>query len=315
MEMEFKDSSRRRTLGLIVGVLLALAAGAGVFFLASQGGREDETPFLTRDVVVAAVDIPARQTIDATQLVLRTVPADASNASAFENTGQVVGQVAAVTILQFQPITPNLLASGTSIGDVNILKPTETISPLSPILRAISLSIPPERAVGGLIAVGQRVDLIATIPISVVGAIDEETGLTVDPETGDLLPYQSGTTTKLAWLDVELIQSTTEGLYVFRVDLHQAEEIAHAQTEGAQFTMVLRPDGDNREIDRSPYGETTDRILTQYNFPFPEFIEGAAYPQPSPFPTPFPAEAYLSPPPSPSPSPVTPVIGEESPAP
>ena len=40
MEMEFKDSSRRRTLVLTVGVLLALVAGAGVFYLSSQDYRK-----------------------------------------------------------------------------------------------------------------------------------------------------------------------------------------------------------------------------------------------------------------------------------
>jgi Flp pilus assembly protein CpaB len=309
MEMEFKDSSRRRTLVLVVGVLLALAAGAGVFYLASQGTQKTETVFQTREVVVAAVDIAPRVNIEATMVTTRTVPADPTNANAYTDPEQVLNQVTAVPIPQFQPITPNLLASTSSAGQVFILKPTETIAPDSPVLRAVSVSIPADRAVGGLVSAGQRVDLIATVEIAVESETDEETGLPVDPETGEPLPYRTGSSTKLAWLDLELLNALPENsLYVFRVDMHQAEEISHAQNQGAQFTMVLRPDGDNRDIDRSPYGETNDRIVTQYNFPIPEVIDSLAYPQPSPFPTPFPAEAYLSPAPSASPSPEAAVV-------
>ena len=62
MEMEFKDSSRRRTLVLIVGVLLALVAGAGVFYLTARAAAAgNEPPALpTREIVVAASRPPCR---------------------------------------------------------------------------------------------------------------------------------------------------------------------------------------------------------------------------------------------------------------
>ena len=105
MEMEFKDSSRRRTLVLIVGVVLALVAGAGVFYLSSQGGsNEPVTALPTREIVVAVSDIPARSTISLEQLTTRVVPADATNQTAFTDVNQVANQVAAVTILALQPI-------------------------------------------------------------------------------------------------------------------------------------------------------------------------------------------------------------------
>ncbi len=62
-----------------------------------------------------------------------------------------------------------------------------------------------------------------------------------------------------------------------RADLQTSEEIAHAQTQGAEFTMVLRPDEDTRDVDRSTYGETTDTLLTRYNFRVPEKIDGLEY--------------------------------------
>ena len=312
MEMEFKDNSRRRTLVLVVGVLLAIVAGAAAFALSSQNAEEPVAVFPTRDVVVAANLINAREPIDALDVTVRSVPLDDTNATAFVDRNLVVNEIAAIDILPFQPISPNMLASGSSIGTINILKPTETVNPFSPILRAVSLTVPPDRAVGGLVAEGQRVDLIATVPIAVSVPIDPVTGAVgVNPETGEPYPYIAGSSTKLMWLDVEIIKRIPESAdYVFRMDLQTAEEVAHAQNQGAAFTMVLRPDEDTREIDRSSYGETTDRLITRYNFAVPESIDGVGYPQPIAFPSPFPAEPYLSPPPSlePSPSPESALI-------
>ncbi|HSM34711.1 MAG TPA: hypothetical protein VK987_11550, partial [Anaerolineae bacterium] len=85
--------------------------------------------------------------------------------------------------------------------------------------------------------------------------------------------------------------------------LQAAEEVALTQSLGAQFTLVLRPAVDTREVDRSEYGETQDRLLTRYNFPIPELIDGLTYPQPAALPSPFPAEPYLLDQPAVSPSP------------
>src|SRR6186997_817394 len=94
MEMEFKDSSRRRTLVLVVGVLLALAAGAAAFMLSSQGTEEpDQVLIPTKSVVVAAEPLPARVGITATQVQLRPVAIDDSNAEAFADTEEVVGRI------------------------------------------------------------------------------------------------------------------------------------------------------------------------------------------------------------------------------
>lgn len=306
MEMEFKDNSRRRTLVLVVGVLLALAAGAAAFMLSNQGTDEPETVFPTRDIVVAAGPIDARQTIDATMIAVRPVPIDDTNATAFTDRDLVVNKIAAIPIVQFQPITPNMLAKGTGVGQIDILDANETVSPDSPILRAVSLTVPADRAVGGLIGDGQRVDLIATFPIAVTVPLDPETGQPLDAETGDALTFTSGSTTKLMWLDVKIISHPVDTeTYILRMDLQTAEEVAHAQNQGGQFTMVLRPELDTRDVDRSNFGETTDTLLTRYNFRVPENIDGTVYPQPIAFPSPFPNEPYLSPAPSelPSPSP------------
>ena len=125
MEMEFKDNSRRRTLVLVVGVLLALGAGAAAFMLSSQGQDEPETVLPTRDVVVAADFIPARETIGLDMLTTRTLQLDASNESAVTDPAEIAGSVAAISILPAQPITKNMLAQAQTAGSLDILEPDE----------------------------------------------------------------------------------------------------------------------------------------------------------------------------------------------
>jgi Flp pilus assembly protein CpaB len=305
MEMEFKDNSRRRTLVLVVGVLLALGAGAAAFMLSSQGTDEPETVYPTKDIVVAAELIDARSTIGLNQLTTRAVPIDESNADAFTDRTLVANQIAAIPILINQPITPNMLTTSVGVGQVPILEPNETVSPDSPVLRAVSLSVPADRAAGGLVAASQRVDVLGTVDFPVVVPVDPLTGEpVVDPETGQPVAYIGGPSTKPMWLDVKVL-AHPEGTdqYLLRMDMKQAEEVAAAQAAGTQFTLLMRPETDTRDVDRSAYGETTDRLLSRYNFPIPETIDGVEYPQPEAFPTPYPAEPYLTPAPLPSPSP------------
>ncbi len=214
--------------------------------------------------------------------------------------------MAAISILANQPITPYMLAQAQTAGSLDILEPDETIAPDSPILRAVSLNVPNDRAVGGFITTNDRVDVIATFPMSVDLPVDPETGAVTqtDPETGATFTYIPGSSTKLMWLDVKVITRPEDSsTYIVRTDLQTAEEIAHAQNQGAQFTMALRPETDIRDVDRSNYGETTDTLVTRYNFRVPETIDGTVYPQPIAYPSPFPAEPYLDLTVAPSPSP------------
>ncbi len=306
MEMEFKDNSRRRTLVLVVGVLLALGAGAAAFMLSSQGTDEPKDTIPTIDIVVAAQLIEARKEIGAVDLLVLTVPRDATHQGVFTDPLDVVGKIAAIPILPNQPITANMLESAVGVGQVDILEADETVAPDSPPYRAVSLTVPSDRAVAGLVADGQRVDIIATFPMAVTLPIDPNTGepTATNPETGQPFTYEQGSSTKLMWLDVKIIAHTADSdLYVIRADLQTAEEIAQAQNQGAQFTMVLRPAVDTRDVDRSTYGETSDTLLTRYNFRVPETIDGVTYPQPIYFPSPFPAEPYIDLTATPSPTP------------
>ncbi len=303
MEMEFKDNSRRRTLVLVVGVLLALGAGAAAFMLSSQGTNEPSETIPTLDIVVAPLGIAARETIRQDQLTLLTVPRDQSNESALTDPTQVANRIAAISILPNQAITENMLATAVAPGQVQILEPDETVAPDSAAYRAVSITVPAERAAGGLIDADERVDIIGTLTFPVTPPVDPQTGeVAIDPATGEPMNFTSGYSTKPMWVDVKVLTHELDSdLYVLRMDLQQAEEVALAQVYGAQFSLVLRPEIDTRDVDRSAYGETVDRVLTRYDFPIPEIIDGVGYAQPAPYPTPFPAEPYLDLAASPSP--------------
>jgi hypothetical protein len=149
------------------------------------------------------------------------------------------------------------------------------------------------------------------MPFNVTVPVDPETGVVAtDPETGEPINLTSGSSTKPMWLDVQII-GRPEGnpeLYILRMDLQQAEEVALAQSVGAQFALALRPAVDTRDVDRSFYGETQDRLMARYNFAIPEIVDGLDYPQPAAFPSPFPAEPYLELEPEPSPTPESELI-------
>lgn len=313
MEMEFSDGGkRRRRLVLIVGIMLGVVAG--ILVLSSGNRAPSETakpePVQTRRILVAAVDIPERSIIDPSMLAAREVPDDPSFLTAIEDPAMITGRVTAITILQGQPISMNMIATGDASAAFSILSPSETISPFSPVWRAVSLSIPRERAVGGLVTAGQRVDLLVSLPVKIL--IEDATGQLVDGTTED--GYYSDTTTKVTLTDLELLSAEPDsGIYVFKADLNQAEEIATMlSVPEAQFAIVLRPEGDNRLLERAFYGETLNRVLQRYGYPLPEVIEIDRYPQPgerelgdlppgAPSPTPTPTDAPV-PPPTPVPA-------------
>ncbi|HEX8941273.1 MAG TPA: Flp pilus assembly protein CpaB [Candidatus Limnocylindrales bacterium] len=259
MEMEFKDTSKRGRYIIILGIVLALAAGGAAFYLitqaqsqAGQGGGPKAT------VVVAARAIAARKTIEAADLTTRQVVADDSNAGAFTSVDQAVGRVSGINILQGQVVSPNLLASTTAGGQFSILGPGQTIAPDSPALRAISLNIPDDRAVGGQVQPGENVDVFVTVTVNVPQKLLDSGTVYTDKST------------KVTYQDVPVLAKAGT-FYIIRVDEATAEEIAHLQASGtASFSLALRPDGDTRTVDTSKLGETTNKIIEQYGLPIPQ---------------------------------------------
>jgi len=272
MEMEFKDTARRRRILLIVvGVVLAGAAGWGAFMLAN--GNRASAPVITESVLVAARDIPARQQVTADDVTVRQVPIDEVLSQSYAEAALVVGRLTAVPVYADQQMTPNLFATSDADADFSILKPDEEVTLDSPYWRAVSVEVPTNRAVGGEIASGQHIDLIVSVDF-VMYAVDTEGNYQrIDTATQEGL--QSGKSTKITFQDIEVLKADpAEGMYVLKLNLHQAEQIAHVVQEAPDsMTLVLRPDTDTRPVNALEYGETTDSLVMTYLFRVPRLSD------------------------------------------
>lgn len=284
MEMEYRDPSKRGRWIVVIGVVLAIAAGGAAFFLISQAQQQAGQAGLQKvAVVVAARMIPARKPIEADDVVVREIPLDPTNAQGIVSTpDKVIGRILAVPVLQDQMVLTNLMASEATGGQFSILAPGETVAPDSEAWRAVAITVPDDRAVGGLILPGMTVDVFVSATVLV-------------PQ--DLLTagkYYTDKSTKITYQNM-LILAKNASFYIVKATLPVAEEITHLQASGnASFSFALRPDADVRLLDASALGETTNRIIAKYGLPIPEnFPPGngpipTAQPTPTPAPTPTP---------------------------
>jgi Flp pilus assembly protein CpaB len=283
MEMEYKDTNRRGKFVIIVGVVLAIVAGGAAFYLiqqAQQTAGQGEAVMV--DVVVAAQNIAARTPIQPGAVEKKKVPLDeATQKGIVMDPADLAGKVLAISLVPGQPIYSNMIATASGQSGFSILGPEETVAPNSEAWRAISITIPDDRAVAGLLTPGQSIDIFMTATMS-APADAQPPGL-----------FISDLVTKITYQDVVILgRAGTQ--YIIRAPLAVAEEILHVvATATVQFSAALRPDQDVRYIDVSKLGETTNRILQKYGLPFPQ-----AYPAPGATVKPLPPVATPTPPPT-----------------
>ena len=271
MELEYSDrNSRRSKVYIAVGIIVALLVAATVFIALQASGLTRSSDVEMRQVVVAALDIPGRQTISETDIVMREVPVDPMSDTALGSLDMALGRIAAVPIAPGQLITPNLLASTDEGATFSILPPGEEFSSATPDLRAVSVTVPDDRAVGGTLQPGQPVDLIATVtvtPVQDATTPDAEPSETPTPNGEPVPGPVAGPSTKTTFQRMDILVRNG-ALYILRTDLTTAEKVTELQAAGAQFTFVLRADEDERTAETE--GSTLDRILEEFEFPAPE---------------------------------------------
>jgi Flp pilus assembly protein CpaB len=292
MELEYRDPSRRGKVVVAIGLVLALVTGAAAFVLISRAREQSGQEGLQRvSIVVAKVLIPARKPIVADDLEVRDVPIDATNAGGvFSDPTTLIGLVPGVSILAGQPVFANMLASSAGGGAFSILDAGETVGPDSVAWRAVSVTVPDDRAVGGMVSPGDVVDVFVTAMINV------PTDLVLKGR------YMSDRSTKITYQNVVILAKATT-YYVLKVPLAVAEEINHLQASGSvSFSLALRPAIDNRLADASRLGETTNQIIRRYGLPVPEVYPPGNGPVTTAVPTTSPSPA-TSPSPSPTASP------------
>lgn len=261
MELEYSDrNSKRSKVYIAVGLVIAVVVGATVFMALQTSGLTRSEDVEMRQVVVAVRDVPSRKPIEEGDVAMREVVADATNETAYTRIDEVLGRVSGVSILTGQLITSNMLASATEGQTYSILEPGQEFDAAGPDLRAVSISVPDDRAVAGTLVPGQLVDLIVTM------AINPEIGQTADQAEQTTAQYIPGPSTK-ATLQSLTILARNGGLYILRTDLPTAEKITELTAAGGQFTLVLRPDVDERTARTD--GSTIDRLIEEYGFPVP----------------------------------------------
>ena len=286
MEMEYKDPSKRGKFIVVLGIVLALAAGGAAFYLINQAQQQaGQSGLKTVSVVVAARAIPARKPVEADDVAVREVPLDATNSAAIivMQPDQVIGRVLAVSVLQDQMITQNMLASTAAGGQFSILEPGEVVEENSEAWRAVSLTVPDDRAVGGLLLPGMTVDVFTSATVNVPQDL-----LTVGK-------YYTDKSTKITYQNM-IILARVGPSYVVKATVAIAEEISHLQASGnATFSMAMRPETDIRLVDASGLGETTNKLISKYGLPIPENFPPGNGPIPTPQPTPTLAPATPAP--------------------
>ena len=260
MELEYSDrNSKRSKLYIGVGLLIALIVAGVVFAALRASGLTGTPPVEMRQVVVASRDIASRKPIEEGDVTTRSVVADPTNLSAFTRIDEVLGRVSAVPISTGQLLNRSMLASASSGQSFSILEPGETFDPNGPDLRAVSVSVPDDKAVAGTLVAGQRVDLIVTLEIN------PQLGQTAEPSAspGQAIP---GPSTKVT-LQKLTILARNGTIYILRTSLAVAEQVAELSAAGGQFTLVLRPDEDGRTAKTA--GSTIDQLLEDFGFRVP----------------------------------------------
>lgn len=266
MSFEDPDRNRRRSRIYVgVGLIMAVLVG-GIVLVALQGSAMLREPVEMRAVVVAVREIASRKPIEEGDVAIREVVADPTNETAYTQIEDVLGRVSGVPIATGQLITRNMLAASTTGQAYSILEAGEEYDPSGPELRAVSVNVPDDRAVAGTLLPGQWVDLVVTLAINPsLGVVTQETEASGDP--GTEAGFVSGPSTKVT-LQMLTVLARNGSIYILRTDLATAEKIAELTAAGGQFTLVLRPDEDDRMADTT--GSTLDMLLDEFGFPIPE---------------------------------------------
>lgn len=157
-----KRSSR---LIILVGVILAVAAFAGILWWGTQGGTTpggpEATVATTTKVVQAATDISLGTAIAANQVTVKQVPVTSAPVDAFSDPSQVVGRIAR------QQITAGSILTSADFASGNTAQGDQIVKALKPGYRAIAVQVDQSTGVGTLIQPGDRVDLLFGIKIQV----------------------------------------------------------------------------------------------------------------------------------------------------
>jgi Flp pilus assembly protein CpaB len=269
---------RSNRLVLLIGILLAVVAFAGVIVLFNQRPTPISTTPTELPTVYARGDIPLGTVVTADMVEARNQSIAVRPTDAFGDVGQVVGKTVRSEVKRGQLILPSDFAAGAggSGQDVAHL--------LDLGLRAIAVQVDQSTGVGTLINVGDRVDLLIGVttpkfPLVLVTPPLPQTTTNVISALDPSL-YNS-TTTKVVLQNMQVIgtlvppppaasssggaQTTTNAsltgqqeLVILAVTPQQAEVIKWAQIDG-QISLILRSPKDYVDANGQPVSPQADQ--------------------------------------------------------
>jgi pilus assembly protein CpaB len=209
---------------LVIGILIAVVAGAGTYWYATIARTAPPSDVPTVEVLVAARDIEARSALGANDVKVIRLPRDTAPANALRDANAAAGMITTVGLSTNEPVLPTKLAQPGTGGRIAVLPPGMVVS-AAPPFRAMSLNVPDANAAGGAIAAGDHVDILYTLALT-------------EPTRTDFIG-------RIVIQDVPVLAKTIT-VYTLRVDATTAERIAALQASGGNLQLLLRAPGDAR---------------------------------------------------------------------
>jgi Flp pilus assembly protein CpaB len=250
---------------VILGIILALIAGASVFYvLATAEPQPTVTP--TVNLVVAFQQVPARSEVSAEQVGQvqwpQTVP---TPIGAYESPADVVGKLSRQPIYAGQPIIGDMLISK---EDVEAQHSNAALL-LEPGQVAVAFGVSLGSSVAEAIQPGDRVDLIVTYGVEIENAITGQgsgTYLVTQKTLENILILQVG-----PWPREVGEQSSGGGGSVNIVTLQMVEQDAlalkHMESTASSYSFVLRAANDEQIFTTEPV--TLEYINRRFNLGIP----------------------------------------------
>jgi pilus assembly protein CpaB len=212
-----------------VAVVLALVAAGLVVWYVSSLKEEKTPPVVTRTVVVAVSDIPARTTGEA--MVANGLVQEQQVAA----TAVIPGAINSLSALQGMALSVPV-ASGQQILQTQLAEPSSQALSfrIKPGMRAITVPIDRNTAVGGAIKEGDRVDVIASFKADQFQVAQMALGAALSPAEAQRIQALTGIdmTKALSPMSIMLLQQVD----VLAVDPLTASSSTTPTTTGGVFS-------------------------------------------------------------------------------
>lgn len=249
---------------IILGLILALIAGAGVFFvLATAEPQPLETP--KTSLVVAVQNIPSRSEVSADRIQSVDWPLSIPTPiGAYASPADVVGQLSLVPIYPGQPIIDDMVIS----KDDAEARHSNAALILEKGQVAVAFAISLNSDVAEAIQTGDRVDLLVTLSPQTEAAQVGGAPLIVSQKTlENILILQVG-----PWPRDVGEQSTSDGggspgIITFQLTEQDALTLKHLETIATTYTLVLRAANDEEIFVTEPV--TIEYINKRFQFNIP----------------------------------------------